>query len=740
MKNNGDILYIVMPAYNEGPNIQDTIETWIRILDDKPKQSRLIVADSGSNDQTHDILLKLQKKYSQLEILETANQYHGPKVIALYKYAIENGADYIFQTDSDGQTDPKEFIDFWNNRNKYAGIIGYRKKRGDGKARAAVEKVVCLLLRIFFGVKIPDANAPFRLMKSTLLQKYIERLPAEYDLPNIILTAYFVKFNENVTFQEISFKSRKAGVNSVNFKKIFTIGKQSLPAFWRFRQDMYRLEPGMLQAKRRKMVASLLTIACFAVVAFMIVSIAPAFPWNSGETMTDSSVFVTIGKQMQNGAMPYRDTFDHKGPLLYLINYLGLILNETKGIFVFEFFAIFATLIFMFKIARLKIKSYSHSIIITLVAFTPFIVLYIIDWGNLTEQYAMPFMAGSLYIFLKYFLKKQVSIFDIILTGLCFACVAMLRVNMASMWCIFCLAIIINNILNKKYSELVKNIISFTIGCSIIVIPITIWLIVGGAFNDFVDAYIKFNLTYSNFSNNGVGLAISYFLNNSIIFLSLLLAIIFAFRIKCSESRWTTVTYLISYIAVIYTACMSGNIYPHYGMILTPMTVWPLAMLYNETAKHERINPPSYILLSILLVSLSFSVWINVANKFFNSYRYRTADKEETTTVSQICSYIDEHTIPSDHIIVYGNWNQIYLRCNRLPASKYSYQFPISYIRDSITQEFYEDISTTRPKAIILQAGHSEDNNIKNFLLRNNYNKVWQESTTNGAAVYIPQS
>ena len=128
-----DTLYIVMPAYNEGDNIVDTVNSWMPVLKGKSSKSRLVIADSGSTDNTHKLLLSLRKKYPQLEILEKTNQYHGPKVIALYKYAIKNGADYVFQTDSDGQTNPAEFDAFWDERKNYDAVIGHRNERGDGK-------------------------------------------------------------------------------------------------------------------------------------------------------------------------------------------------------------------------------------------------------------------------------------------------------------------------------------------------------------------------------------------------------------------------------------------------------------------------------------------------------------------------------------------------------------------------------------------------------------------------------
>ena len=83
--------YFVMPAYNEEANIRETIESWYGCLDGKADDSRIVIADSGSKDHTHSILLSLQEKYPKLEVLGDTDRQHGPKVFALYDYAIKNG-------------------------------------------------------------------------------------------------------------------------------------------------------------------------------------------------------------------------------------------------------------------------------------------------------------------------------------------------------------------------------------------------------------------------------------------------------------------------------------------------------------------------------------------------------------------------------------------------------------------------------------------------------------------------
>ena len=233
-----DILYIVMPAYNEEANILGVVDSWYGLLENKSPDSRLVVADSGSKDATHNILVKYKSSHPQLEILENTDRQHGPKVIALYDYAIKNGADYIFQTDSDGQTNPKEFNAFWEERKDFDGIFGNRTVRGDGKFRAFTEKVVCFLLKLYFKVKVPDANAPFRLMRANVVKKYLYRLDPDYNLPNIMMTTYFSYYKESMVFREISFKPRRAGKNSVNIPRIIKIGWKALGDFRKLKKDM----------------------------------------------------------------------------------------------------------------------------------------------------------------------------------------------------------------------------------------------------------------------------------------------------------------------------------------------------------------------------------------------------------------------------------------------------------------------------------------------------------------------
>lgn len=235
MNNN---LYIIIPAYNEEANIGNVVNEWHAVVDEIGNGSKLVVIDDGSKDSTYQILTALQKQYPSLLAIRKTNEGHGATLLYGYKYALSQKADYIFQTDSDGQTLPEEFRQFWKKRYEFDAVIGYRNHRKDGFSRIIVTKTLKLVLRIIFGLNVTDANTPYRLMSYTILQKYLPLVPEKFNLSNVMLTVLFLHNNEKVTFIPITFRPRQGGINSINIKKIFKIGLQAVKDFRIIKKEM----------------------------------------------------------------------------------------------------------------------------------------------------------------------------------------------------------------------------------------------------------------------------------------------------------------------------------------------------------------------------------------------------------------------------------------------------------------------------------------------------------------------
>jgi len=228
-----DSLYIVIPAYNESETIRQVIDDWYPIIEQHNGRgiSRLIIIDDGSKDNTYEIMLEYAKDRPLFTPLQKPNSGHGATVLYGYRYALEHGADYVFQTDSDGQTLPSEFAPFWDARESFDMVIGWRKGREDGLSRIFVTKVLKYVVYLCFGVFVTDANTPYRLMKAETLRRYIDIIPKDYNLSNVILSVIYARKKCAVKYMTITFRPRQGGVNSINMKRIFQIGKKALSDF-----------------------------------------------------------------------------------------------------------------------------------------------------------------------------------------------------------------------------------------------------------------------------------------------------------------------------------------------------------------------------------------------------------------------------------------------------------------------------------------------------------------------------
>lgn len=227
-------IYFVMPAYNEEANIEDVIKQWHPIcekINQLGDNAKLVIANDGSKDNTFGIMTQLQEKYPFLIPLDKANSGHGATVLYLYRYAIDNGADYVFQTDSDGQTLPEEFWQMWENKKKYDFQIGTRGGRQDGGSRVFVTKTLRFVVWCMFHVWVKDANTPFRLLNIEKLKPILDIIPVDYNLANVAVSAIAVRWKYNIAWYPITFRPRQGGVNSINMKRIFKIGVKALSDF-----------------------------------------------------------------------------------------------------------------------------------------------------------------------------------------------------------------------------------------------------------------------------------------------------------------------------------------------------------------------------------------------------------------------------------------------------------------------------------------------------------------------------
>ena len=78
-----NILYIVIPAYNEEATIRSVMENWYPIVEkyNGNGKSRLLMIDDGSSDETYTIMQEFQKERPLLCPIKKLNSGHGAAVL-----------------------------------------------------------------------------------------------------------------------------------------------------------------------------------------------------------------------------------------------------------------------------------------------------------------------------------------------------------------------------------------------------------------------------------------------------------------------------------------------------------------------------------------------------------------------------------------------------------------------------------------------------------------------------------
>lgn len=440
---------------------------------------------------------------------------------------------------------------------------------------------------------------------------------------------------------------------------------------------------------------------------------------------------------MRKGYMPYRDTFDHKGPLTYVINYVGALISSNYGIWCIEFVSLAVTVWLMYKISCL-LCSRLQACIVVLVSLVP-LYDYFQD-GNLVEEYAMPLIAISAFIFLDYLLNKFITAPRLILCGFCMGGVLMLRPNMIGLWIVFCFAIFFNELYHKQFADLLRFILFFLIGTAIATTPFLIWLGINHALGDFWDVYIRFNFLYSN--NEDMNLSTKWetlclFANNIVFLFTLVSSLFFCYSNK--EKRFLYVTYSCYLIVTLLLLSMSGRYYLHYAMILVPAFAFPIASVFQYCNHAEKTA--SFLLGAFLLCSVSASPWIAQISKLPAIYSTHR-DNHIAGTTAEICDVITSNTSANDAISVYGNWDFLYVRTNRRHATKYSYQSPLTLVSDEINDEYWQQLEAEQPALIVSAYPDAEKTALMNqFVLENGYTQIWtDESNHTDIAVYVKSS
>ncbi|NQV02244.1 MAG: polyprenol monophosphomannose synthase [Bacteroidia bacterium] len=203
---------VIIPTYNEKENI----ELIIRKVFSLEKEIDLLIVDDNSPDGTAAIVKSLMTEFpGRLHIEERKGKLGlGTAYIHGFKWALNQGYDYIFEMDADFSHNPEDLLRLYDSAKNRGGdlVIGSRYITGVNvvnwpMGRVLMSYYASSYVRLVTGMKVRDTTAGFKCYRSEVLRAI--------NLDKIELTGYAFQI-------EMKFTTWKLGFNIIEVPIIFT--------------------------------------------------------------------------------------------------------------------------------------------------------------------------------------------------------------------------------------------------------------------------------------------------------------------------------------------------------------------------------------------------------------------------------------------------------------------------------------------------------------------------------------
>ena len=223
-------LKVIIPVYNEEGAINAVIDDWTSTLSNLQINFQIVAYNDGSKDNTLSFLNALEKDNRNLKVVDKKNSGHGPTILKGYKDNTD--AEWLFQVDSDNELKAEDFPQFWNSRYDFDFLIGKRIHRKSPLVRVITTQISRLVVGVFYGAKVFDVNAPFRLMRVAVFKEEFLKIPANTFAPNLIVSGLASIRKMRVKQFDVTHHNRETGEVSIKkwglFKAAFKSFRQTI--------------------------------------------------------------------------------------------------------------------------------------------------------------------------------------------------------------------------------------------------------------------------------------------------------------------------------------------------------------------------------------------------------------------------------------------------------------------------------------------------------------------------------
>lgn len=446
-----------------------------------------------------------------------------------------------------------------------------------------------------------------------------------------------------------------------------------------------------------------------------LIVLLPNNPANMTLPSRDSGVFLYVGWRLLSGDVPYRDVWDHKPPLIYFVDALGLRLTPDSlwGVWFLQFVFIFFTLFFIYKVLDRELgiqAALAGTIVLTSG------LLVIVEKGNVTEEYALGFQALCFWLFIDAWRKDfpiRTSFWIGVLGGLAFN----FKQTTLGIWLTYAAFLLAIRLLQRKFP--VRDLLMLLAGWLVPSIVLVLYLGNRNALRDFWEQAYLYNFVYIG-KHEGLRRLIPVFIkgfaylrNGWVLYLAAAgwlagLAYVWLKRREFTNVPPLLLISLVNLPVEIGLIMVSGRSILHYYLTALPvMAVLAGTLVHTVPSLLGKIPPLASAgaqrWLSAIVLGLIIIGQIGQVRKYPDYARVLSRND-----YAPVIEYIASHTEPGDQVLLIGAESVVNFLARRQAPTRYVYQYPLALLgRRPMFEEYINQILANKPVLIVDTRGRT---------------------------------
>ena len=372
----------------------------------------------------------------------------------------------------------------------------------------------------------------------------------------------------------------------------------------------------------------------------------------------DSAFFILVGQGMTKDMLPYKDFFDMKGPYLFFIEYIGqLICYGRTGAFIVQNINLSISLYIVCKTSDLFSKRRVWLCRLVAIISVLLVPVYTYEGGNLTEEYCLPWILGSLYFCLKYFNESEEknsykhSIWAALFYGAAVGVICFIRITNAATIGAVLLTVFIVMLKKKELKNAALNLAMVFAGFAGAFSVPCIFFAAKNMLGEMLDQVFFFGFAYSaevSFTEKFFNVISSF----NFFLLLLLLPVTACFIYH--ERMYMKLLSIFSAI-LLFVAIIMGNAYFHYLNLFIPHVALAVFIVYRNggTVFKAKKNILCILCFAVIFAFNAVRIVIGASKAVFTVYSYVIAQPyggslDGVTTKLQSIPSVAKHIYTSE--------------------------------------------------------------------------------------------